>query len=326
MLIQGSVCPSLWGNTGGAVAGTCSFGVDKVSGFFFTARDKSYDMSTFANEAAFFTQLKADALAALPASRIYPVLRIADVTSNTGDVQTLESAYGYLEDTALSQIRWTVNMNDFGLKNLSELNKFSKNRNLAVWPIFMGGNANDILMTRVGLDGKNYGFDAKVYTGQPAPATGATKAFQSFMISFDDKDAFLSEKVEFFPTSAGVKFKQQVEGIHPVVLKVATASTTAITVAVIDAASGAILGDLYEAALEQAGAWILNLVSTGAAVTITSVAWNSTTKLFTLAGTFTTAAHKLKLADPTTLAALDTPFGNGTTGGFESNIVDVTPA
>ncbi len=327
MLIQGSQCPVLWGNTGGAVGGVCSFGLDKVSGFLFTARDKSYDMGTYANEAAFFTALKADALAALPASRLYPMLRVADVTSNTGDVQTLESAYGYLEDTALSQIRWTVNMKDFGLKNLSELNKFAQNRNLAVWPIFMGGNGNDSLMTRIGLDGKNYGFDARVYVGQPAPATGATKAFQSFMISFEDKDAFLSEKVEFIPTSAGVKFKQQIEGIHPVTLKLVSAAANAIVVTATDAASGAILGDMYETALEQAGAWLLNLVSTGAAVTPSSVTWNSTGKTLTLAGTFTTAPHKLTLADPTALAALTpVPFGNGTTGGFESNIIDVTPS
>ena len=323
MLIQGSICPTVWGNTG---VGNCAFGLDKVSGFLITARNKGYDMSAYATEALFFAALQADALAAVPASRLYPIFHVADVTSNTGDVSMLESAYGTIEDIALSQIRWTVNMKDFGLKTLANMNKYTHNKGIAVWPIYMGANGNDSLQTRIGLDGKNYGFDARVYTSQPSPSAGATKSFQQFMIAFEDRDAFLSDKVEFIPTSNGVKFHQNLHGIHDVKLKLSTATTSAITVAVIDAASGAILGDTYETALEQAGAFALNLVSTGAAVTITSVTWNSTTKLFTLAGTFTTAAHKLSLVDPTTAAALAVPFGNGITGGFESNIIDVTPA
>ncbi len=323
MLIQGSICPTVWGNTG---VGNCAFGLDKVSGFLITARNKGYDMSSYATEALFFAALQADALAAVPASRLYPIFHVADVTSNTGDVSMLESAYGTIEDIALSQIRWTVNMKDFGLKTLANMNKYTHNKGIAVWPIYMGANGNDSLQTRIGLDGKNYGFDARVYTSQPSPSAGATKSFQQFMIAFEDRDAFLSDKVEFIPTSNGVKFHQNLHGIHDVKLKLSTATTSAITVAVIDAASGAILGDTYETALEQAGAFALNLVSTGAAVTITSVTWNSTTKLFTLAGTFTTAAHKLSLVDPTALSVLAVPFGNGITGGFESNIIDVTPA
>lgn len=327
MLIQGSICPTVWGNTG---VGNCAFGLDKVSGFLITARNKGYDMSTYATEALFFAALQADALAAVPASRLYPIFHVADVTSNTGDVSMLESAYGTIEDIALSQIRWTVNMKDFGLKTLANMNKYTHNKGIAVWPIYMGANGNDSLQTRIGLDGKNYGFDARVYTSQPSPSAGATKSFQQFMIAFEDRDAFLSDKVEFIPTSNGVKFHQNLHGIHDVKLKLSAATTTAITVAVIDAASGAILGDTYETALEQAVSpnlvWKLNLVSTGAAVPLTSATWNSTTKLFTLAGTFTTAAHKLSLVDPTTAAALAVPFGNGITGGFESNIIDVTPA
>jgi hypothetical protein len=323
MLIQGSICPTIWGNTG---VGNCAFGLDKVSGFLITARNKGYDMSAYATEALFFAALQADALAAVPASRLYPIFHVADVTSNTGDVSMLESAYGTIEDIALSQIRWTVNMKDFGLKTLANMNKYTHNKGIAVWPIYMGANGNDSLQTRIGLDGKNYGFDARVYTSQPSPSAGATKSFQQFMIAFEDRDAFLSDKVEFIPTSNGVKFHQNLHGIHDVKLKLSAATTTAITVAVIDAASGAILGDTYEEALEQAGAFALNLVSTGAAVTIQSVTWNSTTKLFTLTGSFTTAAHKLSLVDPATAAGLAKPFGNGITGGFESNIIDVTPS
>lgn len=323
MLIQGSSCPTTWGNTG---TSNCAFGLDQLVGAFITKRSKGYDMSAYADFAAFAAALQADAIAALPVDRLYPIHYIADVTSNTGEPPLQESANGMIADIGQSQIRWTINMKDFGLKTLSNLSKFTKNKDIAFWPIYMGSDANDNIQTRIGLDGKNYGFDALVYTGQPSPNSGATKAFQQFMVAFEDKDAFLSDKIQFISTPAGCKLRSWVHGVHDLKLKVATATTSAITVAVIDAASGAIMGDTHEDALEQTGAWMLNLTSTGAAVTITSVTWNKITKLFTLAGTFTTAAHKLSLESPFALNALVKPFGNGITGGYESDIVDVTPA
>lgn len=105
-----------------------------------------------------------------------------------------------------------------------------------------------------------------------------------------------------------------------------SASTSAIVLTVTDAASGEVLGDLYEDELTQALAWLIPLVSTGVPVVPSSVTYNSTSKEFTLSGTYTEAAHKASLKGPTALAALETPFGNGTTGGFESNIIDVTPS
>jgi hypothetical protein len=323
MLIQGSACLTTWGNTG---TSNCAYGLDQLTGVFITKRSKGYDMSTYADFAAFYAALQEDAIAALPVDRLYPIHYIADVTSNTGEPPTLESANGMIADIGMSQIRWTVNMKEFGLKALTNLSKYTKNKDVAVWPIYMGGDANDNIQTRKGLDGKNYGFDALVYTGQPVPNSGSTKAFQQFMIAFEDKDAFLSDKIEFISTPAGYKLRSLVHGVHDLKLKLNTASTSAITVAVVDAASGAIMGDTYESALEQKEAWALNLVSTGAAVTITSVTWNAITKLFTLAGMFTTAAHKLSLVSPFALNALATPFGNGITGGYESDIIDVTPA
>lgn len=325
MLIQGTVCPTLWGNTGGAVNG-CAFSLEQIESFIFLHKNKGYDMSTFANAAALYTQLRADCLADIPANRIFPFHRVADVTSNTGDVQTLESAHGYLEDTGLSQIRWTVNMNDYSLKNMANIHKFAKNPNLAVVPVFKGGVANSVPMFRKGYDGKDYGFEVMAYTSQPQPASGSTRQFQQFMLSFKDKDAFLSDMVEFVPLAAGHKLSQIIEGIHDVKLTLVSASTNAIVLTVTDAASGEVLGDLYEDELTQASAWLIPLVSTGVPVVPSSVTYNSTSKEFTLSGTYTTAAHKASLKGPTALAALETPFGNGTTGGFESNIIDVTPS
>lgn len=327
MLIQGSSCPTTWGNTG---TSNCAFGLDQLVGAFITKRSKCYDMSAYANFAAFYAALQADAIAALPVDRLYPIHYIADVTSNTGEPSLLESANGMIADIGQSQIRWTINMKDFGLKTLANLSKYTKNKDIAFWPIYMGGDANDNIQTRIGLDGKNYGFDALVYTGQPSPNSGATKAFQQFMVAFEDKDAFLSDKIQFISTPAGYKLRSLVHGVHDLKLKVDSASETTITVAVTDAASGAIMGETYEAALEQVTspniAWALNLVSTGANVPISTVTWNNITKLFTLAGTFTKAAHKLSLVSPFALNALAVPFGNGITGGFESDIVDLTPA
>ena len=141
------------------------------------------------------------------------------------------------------------------------------------------------------------------------------------MIAFDDEDVFFNRNIEFIPTPEGSKLGVTIHGVHDLTIKVYSATTTAIEVGVVDSASGAIMGETYETALEQVGWWMLG--TTGATVTVT---WNNITKRFLLGGTFTTAEHMLGGIDPAAAAALSVPFGNGVTGGFEAAPVTVTPA
>jgi hypothetical protein len=327
MLIQGPVCASQWGNTG---VSDCSFKLDKLEGLLVVRKDKGYDMATYATKALFIAALGTDTLQAVKRDRLYPIFHVDGVTDNTGDAAIAESTYGKVKDAQHAQPRWTVNLSTYGLKALQNINQFAGNKNLSVMPVFKGGDGNSVILSRKGLDGKNYGLECIFYTSKASPAAGINLTENQFMIAFDDYDAFFSSALEFIPMDAGIKLRNYIHGVHDLTLKVASAANNAITVAVVDSASGEIMGDSYEAALEQVTspniAWLLNLVSTGANVPITSCTWNSTTKLFTLAGTFTLAAHKLTLASPSALAALATPFGNAVSGGFESNIVDVTPA
>lgn len=323
MLIQGTQCPGLWANTG---TSDCSFRLDQLEGVLIVANSKAYDMSTYANYAAFLSDLQADAIAALPANRLYPVFHVDGVTDNTADANIQESAFGKVKDVSHAQVRWTVNMSDYGLRALANIDVFRHNTKISVYPVFKGGLGNSSIATWKLSDGKNYGARARVYTSKAAISSGVNMTENQFMIAFDDEDIFFNRNIEFIPTPEGQKLSRVLHGVHDLTLKVYSATTSAIEVGVVDAASGAIMGETYELALEQAGWWMLNLTSTGATVTIQSVTWSNITKRFTLAGNFTTAEHLLGSVDPTAAAALTVPFGNGITGGFYAAPVYVTPA
>jgi hypothetical protein len=155
-----------------------------------------------------------------------------------------------------------------------------------------------------------------------------TNASDKFMnVRFEDEEMFLNpDKLDFYKFDAGTVLKDELSGIHNVKLYLVEATATAIVVKAQRLDNLVDLGLSNEAALEQAGAWLLILASTGAAVTPSSVTYSSTAGTFTLAGTFATALNYLSLAGPTALAALATPLGNGQTGGYESNVLSVTPA
>ena len=323
MLIQGTQCPAVWANTG---VSDCAFALDKLEGVLIVPKSKGYDMSTYANYAALLAALQADAIAALPASRLLPVFHIDGVTDNTADANIAESAYGKVKDVSHAQVRWTVNMSNYGLRALANIDVLRHNHNLTVFPVFKGGKANSMIWSQKGVDGKNYGAGARIYTSKAAVTSGVNMTENQFMIAFDDEDVFFNRNIEFIPTPEGSKLGVTLHGVHDLTIKVYSATTTAIEVGVVDSASGAIMGETYETALEQLGWWMLNLTATGASVSITSVTWNNITKRFLLAGTFTTAEHLLGGIDPAAAAALSVPFGNGVTGGFEAAPVTVTPA
>lgn len=324
MLIQGPVCASQWGNTG---VSDCSFKLDKLEGLLVVRKDKGYDMATYATKALFIAALGTDTLQAVKRDRLYPIFHVDGVTDNTGDAAIAESTYGKVKDAQHAQPRWTVNLSTYGLKALQNINQFAGNKNLSVMPVFKGGDGNSVILSRKGLDGKNYGLECIFYTSKASPAAGINLTENQFMIAFDDYDAFFSSALEFIPMDAGIKLRNYIHGVHDLTIKISSASASAITFALVDSASGEVIGDTYSTALIQAGAFLLNLNSTGAPVTITGTTWSSITKLFTSAGTFTLAAHTFAMASPSALAALSpVPFGNGITGGFEATPVTVTPA
>lgn len=324
MIIQGSYCKTAYGNTG---VGNCGFDLEQLEGFILMDKSKTYDPATYATEALFLAALQADAIKAVKATRIYPYLCAKGATDATADNSIKESDYGQTMDVYHESPRWTIRLDDRGLIQLSNLDMWRHNRNAAIVPVFKGGKGNSVIMFVRDSAGLLTPAECVVY-GNKAGIAAKNRADKTITVEFTDNEIFFgaASNLEFLQLSTGTKLSRNLHGVHNVALKVASASTTAITVAAVDANSGEILGDTYETAMEQAGVFNINLVSSGAVVSISSTTWNSTTKLFTLAGTFTTAAHVLTLGTPEAMAALSTPFGNGITGGFEADPVTFTPA
>lgn len=322
LTIQGIYCGATTGNTG---VGKCGVDLTQLEGFILMDSSKTYNPATYADQAAFFTALQADALLANKTNRIYPMLYVDGVVDATADNSIKETVYGKQVDVAHEQPRWTITLEERGMRQVGQLDKWRKNKNAAIVPVFKGGNGNSLILFQKTAAGLYAPLSCFVY-GNKIGLGAKNPADKSITVAFNDFDIFFGDNLVFYATSAGTKLKYNLHGIHDLTINIVSATTTNIIFELFDASTGEIMGESYETALELAGAFLLNLVSTGATVAISSTAWNAVTKQFTSAGTITAAAHVFTMADPTTLAALSTPFGNGITGGFESNIVTVTPA
>lgn len=321
MLIQGSFCQSGFGNTG---VSKCGYDLEQLKGIILMDKSKTYDLKTYATQAALMTVLQADAIKDKKGERIYPYLYVKGAVDATADNSIKESLYGDQVDVFHEQPRWTVTLDERGIKSLANFDKFRLNKDLAVVAVFQGNAGNDVLMF-VNADGVQKGANCSVYANK-AVLAGKNKGDKTITIAFEDHDLFLSDVMEFLPLSAGTKLRNSLSGIHDVKIVPISATGTAIVVKVLDAHNDTDLGEMYEDELEQNGAWSLALASTGANVAITSVTYNAVAHTFTFAGTFTLATHWLTLAAPSVLAGLTEPFGNGITGGFESTPVAITPA
>lgn len=313
------ICADRWGNLG---TQGCAFDASQINGFIITPESKAYTMN-YATDAAFLTALKADALAASKNARIYPYFRVIDCVDNTAATTVQASAYGIHMKAEMGKPTLQLTLAERGLSQLQEIWRFMGNNGLR---IFLTDKTGSILGQKT-ASGTFVGYKVDLSV-EPFKMVSGTNATEKKMdLYFEEEDVFVNpDKFMFYRFDKGTVLRDELSGVHPVKLSLVSASTSAIVVKVQLAANLLDLGIANEAALELAGAWKLILVSTGAAVPITTRTYDAVAGTFTLAGTFTTAAHLLSLCDPATLAALATPLGNGTTGGYESNVLTVTPA
>jgi hypothetical protein len=315
-------CASNWGNTG-TTGNACD--IKQIKGFIIVPENVSYTKATYDGlPATFRTKLGTDALAAVKAQRIYPYFYLQGLTDNTAANAVQNAEYGGTLHVENGKPTLQVRLDERGHAQITNLFKFHGNSGLRLMLLDKGGK----LIGEHNIDNTTFtGHRVKLDVEYKLPQ-GTNTSDKFLNIRYDDEEAFInSDKLDFYDFGNIAYLKDNLSGIHDVRLELVSASTNAIVVKAKLAATREDLGALgYEAALEQVGAWLLVLNSTGAAVTIQTVTYSSTAGTFTLAGTFATALNKLSLKDPTTLAALATPFGNATTGGFESNVLDVTPA
>jgi hypothetical protein len=313
-----NICASHWGNLGTT---GCAWDVNQINGFILVPESKAYTM-TYATDALFLAALQADAIAAVKSARIYPYFHVIDCVDNTAANAVKTTGYGIHQGTSLGKPTLQFTLAERGLPQLQSIFRF------------MGNNGLKMFLS----DKRGYLWGQKTSTGTFTGAScdvapefkvpvGTDPSQKLMNVYFSDEEMFLNpDKLMYYKFDDGTVLKDELSSVHNVTLTLVSASESDIVVKVQRSDNLVDLGLTNETALELPAAWLLILASTGASVVISTVTYSATAGTFTLAGTFAKALNYLSLVSPAALYALATPMGNGQTGGYESNVLSVTPA
>lgn len=264
---------------------------------------------------------------AVVSGRVYPFIgadAIVDLTDNTAEAGLDEAGYGNLMGVNIKKHSFTARIGNISQTLNQNLFKYNSNKDVAICLIDAKGR---LLMKQNGTGAKF--MPCQIVTDQTKMPTGSTSAVQNVKIILDETDALMGDKLVVYPfsqTTLGANaLSDLMSGISDVELTLISATTTAITVKAIRKADLRNMADadMFATAAAAAGAWKVILDSTGAAITPSGVTV-SALGYFVIAGTFTTAPHSVSMETAAALKALT--IGSATTGGYESNVLTVTPA
>lgn len=310
-----NICGVATGNTG--VTG-CGVAVNPRDGFIILPRGKSYATAGYTSDALFLTALKADTLLASKTARIYPFLQAIDFVDNTGDNTLQAASGGAVRYTHHDTRKFMYTFPSVGINVVQALKKFEGNNNICA--LFAG---EGYLHGKKLSNGNLTGEDCTVSVMYKA-AAGTNTYEATITFTLVDNEAFYSqERYGFYKFDAGTVLKDELSGVHDVVLELVSSAAASIVVKCRRRDNLKDMGVDYEASLELPAAWLC-ITAAGVVQAPTTVTYSATAGTFTLAGTF--ADGYLSLYDPTTLAALTTALGNGQTGGFESNRISFAVA
>jgi len=307
-----------FGNTG--VQG-CALDADQIQGVIILPRNVSLNLPAYSTDALLIAAMNTATLAA-DSLRIRPYLFGVDFVDNTAEAAKEVAGFGRTVGVTHANPSYQMQLDHRGIEQIQEFYKLESNKGNSV--IFY--DKSRTLWGKIDSAGKLFGWPCDINVIYKH-ATGSAKPEKKVNFELHDKDAFLNGTTTgYFRFDESTYLQDVVSGVHPVKLSVVSAAAATIVVKADLVANLVSLGESWEVGMELPAAWSLVLNSTGAAVTITSVTYSATAKTFTLAGTFTLAAHTLNLVTPAALYALATPVGDLATGGFQATAITVTPA
>lgn len=313
------------GNTGYQSAGIVP---EKFVGFILAPRAFTLTAANIAADNTLIGVLQA-ASTAVVSGRVYPFLgpdAVVDLTDNTAEAALEESGYGNLMGVTYKKHQFTVRIGNLGQVLNQNFYKYAGNKDVSI--IFVDSKGR-LFMKQSGTGAK--GMPCQIIADQTKMATGSTAIVQNLKITLDETDAFMGENLLVYPfgqTLLGANaLSDLMSGVHDVELTLISATAQAITVKAIRKADLRNMADadMYGTAplAAQPAAWSVVLDSTGVAVTPSGVTV-SALGYFVIAGTFATAPNSVSMKDSAALKALN--VGSATTGGYESNVLTVTPA
>lgn len=292
-------CISDVGNTG---VGTCSLDFKKIVGAILTPKGYVIEAADLADSATLLAKLQADTLASNKASRIYPVMGFVNAEDNSSGLQKQTFSYGVEAPVRDGINNWAFQFVKGGLSLLQKLRLFNKS---TAFDFLFVDDENKILGT-MNADGTGLQAIPSMYfwARQWKANTGA--AVSEYTCEF----AFLPKYVNEYVASvdAGFDLTTNVVGLQDVSLTgVADATSGSYNVTAVS--GGTNLGDLYDTELAAAGVWVAKNFTTGAAITVSGVTYDSATKAFVVALSKVdpdypaTGFVSINLAAPSVLAA-----------------------
>lgn len=303
-------CTSDAGNTG---IGACALDFKKIVGAILTPKGYKIAAADLADAASLLAKLQADTLQTSKVSRIFPIHGFVSVEDNSTGLQKETFNYGPEAPVRDGINNWTFKFVNGGLTLLKNLRLFNKNN---AYDFLFIDDENKILGT-AGVDETGAPClkaipSMYVWAHQWKANTG--QAVSDYKVEFAFEPKYVNEYVAYAP--AGFDMATNVTGLQDVALS-GTAAVTSGVFNIEAIAGGTNLGDLYDTELAAAGAWEAKNATTGAAITVTGVTYDSSAKKFVVALNASdpdypaTGFVLINLVTPSALAALQVV-------GFES--------
>lgn len=297
-----------YGNTG---FGSCVLNFDRIAGAFLVPR--AYVL-TPANIAALQTKLQADAQAADPINRIYPIHYFLGITDNSADVTDQTLGYQSLIEVNPGDYNWLFQYVEGGLCLNKALWKLKKGN----WSVLFYDKTFKLFGYKSGSNLKGVPLK-KLNVPKWRPNDGNANTMLT-QVGFVFEPEYINEMIGFVDTSDLSFALTDILGLQDVALtSLAARAAGVMKIGAVTGCGSVNLFSTYGANLANVAAWVASNAA-GALITITSVAQDTNLKGWTVTLDTTDPDYvsggpvSIQLADPTTLA--NTPISMP---GYESN-------
>jgi len=302
------ICLQAGGNTG---TGQCVLTLGGIVGGFLVNSSFALTANDMLTDTALLAALNTARLAP-KTGRIYPLPAIVTPTDNSEDNVEQTFGYGGIATVREGKYNWMFQYVEGGICVSNALRKFNSQKN----SIIFFDQYGTLFGQKVGTTLKGIPLEM-FWADKWRMNTGSEVMATSFRVVFDPK--YANDMIGFIKTSdidlASVK------GLYNVVLTPGTRAAGVLKATAIYGCGGDNLYDLYSAELAVVGAWVVTNTTTGALVTISSVAVDTNIKGWTVTVdtadpdyTATIGGLTISLAAPAALAVLGVD-------GFESNTI-----
>jgi hypothetical protein len=262
------VCAADVANTG---YGNCYLDMQQIIGAILVPN--GYKL-TAAELQTLSTTLAADAKVVNKLNRIYPVGGFLQITDNSEDKTIQTFGYGGKKVTKEGSYDWSFQFTEGGLCLLKALRSFNSN---GKWSVLFY-DSNFVLFGTTGSEaGALYGIPTEMIWAAPwKPNDGTNTAM--YMIQFNFQPRYINDALGYFQADSTLA---EVTGLQDITLTKNTwVEATGVANVTVASTCGTNLGEVYPTELAAAGVWTAVNANTGAAITITSVAYVSATKTF----------------------------------------------